>query len=183
MKPRRKRLLWVLAGVALVGLAVTLVLRALDANVMFFYSPSQIHAGEAPQGAAFRIGGLVEVGSLQRSADGLQVQFMVTDEVQRVPVRYQGLLPDLFREGKGVVASGKLQAVLLDWNSRDFLFVSLRNDLEWTRRVLEPLEHAPPRFLCANDDVSSDIPDPPTLLYWKEVMARCWPRPSLFERR
>ena len=110
MKPRRKRLLWVLAGVALVGLAVTLVLRALDANVMFFYSPSQIHAGEAPQGAAFRIGGLVEVGSLQRSADGLQVQFMVTDEVQRVPVRYQGLFPDLFREGKGVVASGKLQA-------------------------------------------------------------------------
>jgi cytochrome c-type biogenesis protein CcmE len=110
MKPRRKRLLWLLAGVALVGLAVTLVLRALDANVMFFYSPSQIHAGEAPQGAAFRIGGLVEVGSLQRSADGLQVQFMVTDEVQRVPVRYQGLLPDLFREGKGVVASGKLQA-------------------------------------------------------------------------
>lgn len=110
MKPRRKRLLWVLAGVALVALAVTLVLRALDANVMFFYSPSQIHAGEAPQGAAFRIGGLVEVGSLQRSADGLQVQFMVTDEVQRVPVRYQGLLPDLFREGKGVVASGKLQA-------------------------------------------------------------------------
>ena len=110
MKPRRKRLLWVLASVALVGLAVTLVLRALDANVMFFYSPSQIHAGEAPQGAAFRIGGLVEVGSLQRSADGLQVQFMVTDEVQRVPVRYQGLLPDLFREGKGVVASGKLQA-------------------------------------------------------------------------
>lgn len=110
MKPRRKRLLWVLAGVALVGLAVTLVLRALDANVMFFYSPSQIHAGEAPQGAAFRIGGLVEVGSLQRSADGLQVQFIVTDEVQRVPVRYQGLLPDLFREGKGVVASGKLQA-------------------------------------------------------------------------
>ena len=81
------------------------------------------------------------------------------------------------------LASGKLQAVLLDWNSRDFLFVSLRNDLEWTRRVLEPLEHAPPRFLCANDDVSSDIPDPPTLLYWKEVMARCWPRPSLFERR
>ena len=110
MKPRRKRLLWVLAGVALVGLAVTLVLRSLDANVMFFYSPSQIQAGEAPQGAAFRIGGLVEVGSLQRSADGLQVQFMVTDEVQRVPVRYQGLLPDLFREGKGVVASGKLQA-------------------------------------------------------------------------
>lgn len=109
MKPRQKRLMWVLAGVALVALAVTLVLRALDANVMFFYSPSQVHAGEAPQGAAFRVGGLVEVGSIQRLADGLQVQFVVTDQVQRVPVRYQGLLPDLFKEGKGVVVSGKLQ--------------------------------------------------------------------------
>lgn len=109
MKPRQKRMLWVLAGVALVGLAVTLVLRALDANVMFFYSPSQVQAGEAPQGAAFRLGGLVEESSLQRSADGLQVQFVVTDQVQRVPVRYQGLLPDLFKEGKGVVASGRLQ--------------------------------------------------------------------------
>ncbi len=109
MKPRQKRMLWVLAGVALVGLAVTLVLRALDANVMFFYSPSQGRAGEVPEGAAFRIGGLVEEGSLQRSADGLQVQFVVTDQAQRVPVRYQGLLPDLFKEGKGVVASGRLQ--------------------------------------------------------------------------
>lgn len=109
MKPRQKRMLWVLAGVALVGLAVTLVLRALDANVMFFYSPSQVRTGEVPEGAAFRIGGLVEEGSLQRSADGLQVQFVVTDQAQRVPVRYQGLLPDLFKEGKGVVASGRLQ--------------------------------------------------------------------------
>ena len=109
MKPRQKRMLWVLAGVALVGLAVTLVLRALDANVMFFYSPSQVRAGEVPEGAAFRIGGLVEEGSLQRSADGLQVQFVVIDQAQRVPVRYQGLLPDLFKEGKGVVASGRLQ--------------------------------------------------------------------------
>lgn len=109
MKPRQKRMLWVLAGVALVGLAVTLVLRALDANVMFFYSPSQVRAGEVPEGAAFRIGGLVEEGSLQRSADGLQVEFVVTDQAQRVPVRYQGLLPDLFKEGKGVVASGRLQ--------------------------------------------------------------------------
>lgn len=109
MKPRHKRVMWVLAGVALVSLAVTMVLRALDANVMFFYSPSQVHKGEAPQGMAFRIGGLVEIGSIQRSADGLQVKFVVTDEVQRVHVRYAGLLPDLFKEGKGVVASGKLQ--------------------------------------------------------------------------
>ena len=68
-----------------------------------------MRAGEVPEGAAFRIGGLVEEGSLQRSADGLQVQFVVTDQAQRVPVRYQGLLPDLFKEGKGVVASGRLQ--------------------------------------------------------------------------
>lgn len=109
MKPRKKRMLWVLAGVALVGLAVTLVLRALDANVMFFYSPSQVHAGEAPKDSAFRVGGLVEVGSIQRSQNGLEVQFRITDEVQRVPVQYRGLLPDLFREGKGVVVAGKLQ--------------------------------------------------------------------------
>ena len=110
MKPRQRRLLWVLAGVLLVGLAVTLVLRALNSNVMFFYSPSQVQAGEAPQGAAFRLGGLVEEGSLVRSADGVQLQFSVTDGPQRVAVRYEGLLPDLFREGKGVVVSGKLRA-------------------------------------------------------------------------
>lgn len=109
MKPRHKRLMWVLAGMALAGLAVSLVLRALDANVMFFYSPSQVHAGEAPQGTAFRVGGLVEVGSIKRMTNGLQVEFVVTDEAQRVPVYYQGLLPDLFKEGKGVVVSGKLQ--------------------------------------------------------------------------
>lgn len=111
MKPRIKRLMWVLAGIALAGLAVTLVLRALDANVMFFYSPSQVHAGEAPQGVAFRVGGLVELGSIQRMPDGLKVRFVVTDEVQRVSVHYQGLLPDLFKEGKGVVVSGKLQSM------------------------------------------------------------------------
>ncbi|MEG1768500.1 MAG: cytochrome c maturation protein CcmE [Comamonas sp.] len=108
MKPRQRRLLWVLAGVVLVATAVTLVLRALDANVMFFYSPSQVRAGQAPQGAAFRLGGLVEAGSVQRAAGGVQVQFVVTDQVQSVAVQYQGLLPDLFREGKGVVVAGLL---------------------------------------------------------------------------
>lgn len=110
MKPRQRRLLWVLAGVLLMSLAVTLVLRALNANVMFFYSPSQVQGREVPRDAAFRLGGLVEAGSLTRSADGLQVRFTVTDQVQRVPVSYQGLLPDLFKEGKGVVVSGRLQA-------------------------------------------------------------------------
>lgn len=109
MKPRQRRMLWVLGGVVLVGIAITLVLRALNSNVMFFYSPSQVQAGEAPKETAFRLGGLVETGSLQRSADGMRVRFSVTDQVQQVPVTYQGLLPDLFREGKGVVVSGKLQ--------------------------------------------------------------------------
>lgn len=110
MKPRQCRLLWVLAGLALVAVAVTLVLRALNSNVMFFYSPSQVHAGEVPRGAAFRLGGLVEQGSLQRSGDGMLLRFAVTDEVRSVPVQYRGLLPDLFREGKGVVVSGRMQA-------------------------------------------------------------------------
>lgn len=110
MKPRQRRLLWVLAGLALVAAAVTLVLRALNSNVMFFYSPSQVHAGEVPHGAAFRLGGLVEPGSLQRSGDGMLMRFAVTDEVRSVPVQYRGLLPDLFREGKGVVVSGRMQA-------------------------------------------------------------------------
>lgn len=110
MKPRQRRLMWVVLGVLLVSAAVILVLRALNSNVMFFYSPSQVHAGEAPRNAAFRLGGLVENGSLQRSQDGLQVRFIVTDQVQRVPVTYKGLLPDLFKEGKGVVVSGKLES-------------------------------------------------------------------------
>lgn len=110
MKARQRRWLWVLAGVLLVATAVTLVLRALNANVMFFYSPSQVQAGEAPRDAAFRLGGLVQEGSLQRSPDGMQVRFTVTDQVHHVPVSYAGMLPDLFKEGKGVVASGRLQA-------------------------------------------------------------------------
>ncbi|QNN55658.1 cytochrome c maturation protein CcmE [Diaphorobacter ruginosibacter] len=108
MKPRQRRLIWVLLGLLLAGTAITLVLRALNSNVMFFYSPSQVQAGEVPRDAAFRLGGLVEQGSLRRSPDGMQVNFIVTDQVQRVPVAYQGLLPDLFKEGKGVVVSGRL---------------------------------------------------------------------------
>ena len=113
MKPRQKRMLWVLAGVALVGLAVTLVLRALDANVMFFYSPSQVRAGEVPEGAAFRIGGLVEEGSLQRSADGLQVQFVVTDQAQRVPVRYRACCPICSRKAKVWWLPGDCRAMVV----------------------------------------------------------------------
>jgi cytochrome c-type biogenesis protein CcmE len=107
MKPRHKRIAIVIGVVALVGGAAGLVLNAFQSNLVFFYSPTQIAAQEAPLGKTFRLGGLVEVGSVKR--DGLNVNFVVTDTVKATPVRYQGILPDLFKEGKGVVAQGQLR--------------------------------------------------------------------------
>jgi len=108
MTPRRKRLLAVIAILGGAGAAVALALRAFDDNVMYFYSPTQIEAGEAPSGRAFRVGGLVEHGSVKRQPGDLTVEFSVTDNLKRIPVRYTGLLPDLFREGQGVIAHGRL---------------------------------------------------------------------------
>ena len=108
MKPRHRRFAWIAAGVAVLGLAVTLVLNAFQSNLVFFFTPSQVVAKEAPQGRPFRIGGLVEAGSLQRMPNSLDVKFIVTDTVQRLPVTYNGMLPDLFKEGKGVVAQGSV---------------------------------------------------------------------------
>jgi cytochrome c-type biogenesis protein CcmE len=108
MKPRQKRLALILGGLAVLGIATALVLSAFRENLVFFYSPSQVVNHEAPQNKAFRIGGLVEVGSLKRQADGVTVTFNVTDTAKVIPVAYKGILPDLFKEGKGVVAQGKL---------------------------------------------------------------------------
>jgi cytochrome c-type biogenesis protein CcmE len=108
MKPRHKRLLAIGCGLAALGVAVALVLNAFQSNLVFFFSPSQIAANEAPRDRSFRLGGMVEAGSLKRDASGLTVSFVVTDLAQKIPVTYTGLLPDLFREGKGVVAQGKL---------------------------------------------------------------------------
>jgi cytochrome c-type biogenesis protein CcmE len=108
MTPRQRRIAWVLGIVAAVGVASALVLNALRSNMVFFYSPSQVAAHEAPRDRSFRLGGLVQAGSLQR--DGLSVRFQVTDLAQTIPVRYEGLLPDLFKEGRGVVAQGRLEA-------------------------------------------------------------------------
>jgi cytochrome c-type biogenesis protein CcmE len=96
------------AGVTLVAVAAGLVLNAFRGNVVFFFSPSQIVANEAPVEKTFRVGGMVEKGSLKRRADGLTVEFVVTDTAQSIPVVYKGILPDLFKEGKGVVAQGRL---------------------------------------------------------------------------
>jgi cytochrome c-type biogenesis protein CcmE len=112
MKSRNKKLLAI--GLAVVGLAIVaiLVMNAFKKNLVFFFSPTQVAAGEAPKDRAFRIGGLVESGSLKRSADGMQASFVVTDTAKSVTIEYSvkeyGPLPDLFKEGKGVVAEGKL---------------------------------------------------------------------------
>ncbi|WP_447981408.1 cytochrome c maturation protein CcmE [Achromobacter kerstersii] len=110
MTPRKRRALAISGGLGLLALATALVLNALQSNLVFFFSPSQVAAKEAPRTGSFRVGGLVEPGSVRRDADGLTLRFIVTDTAHTVPVTYQGLLPDLFREGKGVVAAGKLDA-------------------------------------------------------------------------
>ena len=98
----------VVGALAALALAVTLVLAAFRQNLVFFFTPSQVAANEAPLGKMFRIGGMVETGSVKRQADGLTVRFMVTDTAKSIPVEYRGALPDLFREGKGVVAQGRV---------------------------------------------------------------------------
>ena len=108
MKPRHKRLLAILGGLAALGAATALVLSAFQENLVFFFTPTQVAANEAPKGRLFRIGGMVEKGSLKR--DGVEVRFVVTDTAKTIPVVYRGPLPDLFREGKGVVAQGKLES-------------------------------------------------------------------------
>jgi cytochrome c-type biogenesis protein CcmE len=108
MKPRTKRALIIVGALAALGMATTLVLNAFQSNMVFFFSPSQVAAQEAPRERSFRLGGMVEQGSLQRDDKSLNVRFVVTDFAQKTPVTYTGLLPDLFREGKGVVAQGKL---------------------------------------------------------------------------
>ena len=110
MKPRHKRIAIIAAGLGVLALASALVLNAFRSNLVFFFSPSQVMANEAPRGKAFRIGGLVESGSVKRADDGLTVRFKVTDTAHTVVVVYTGILPDLFKEGKGVVAQGRLGA-------------------------------------------------------------------------
>ncbi len=108
MKTRHKRLLLILAGLVILGAVAALVLNAFRSNLVFFFSPTQVAAGEAPKGKAFRIGGMVKEGSIRREADGVTLSFVVTDTEQDIAVRYQGILPDLFKEGKGAVAQGKI---------------------------------------------------------------------------
>ena len=108
MKRRHKRMALIAGGVAALAVCATLVLTAFRENLVFFFTPTQVAANEAPQGRLFRIGGLVEPGSVRRQPDGVTVRFVVTDTAKSIPVLYKGTLPDLFREGKGVVTQGHL---------------------------------------------------------------------------
>jgi cytochrome c-type biogenesis protein CcmE len=110
MKPRQKRAVYIVVALVAVGLAVGLVLNALKDNVSLYFTPTQVYNKEAPEGRSFRIGGLVEEGSVKRENDGLTVNFVITDLHKSLPVVYKGILPDLFKEGKGVVAQGKMEA-------------------------------------------------------------------------
>lgn len=110
MKARHKRIALIVGGLAVLGIVAALVLNAFNSNLVFFFSPTQVAAGEAPKDSTFRVGGLVEVGSIKRDADGVTVRFVVTDTAKSMPVAFKGILPDLFKEGKGVVAQGKLGA-------------------------------------------------------------------------
>ena len=108
MKSRHQRIALILGGLAILGLIVALVLNAFQSNLVFFFSPTQVIAGEAPKGKPFRIGGMVKEGSLERQSDGITLRFVITDTEQDLTVSYRGILPDLFTEGKGAVAQGQL---------------------------------------------------------------------------
>jgi cytochrome c-type biogenesis protein CcmE len=108
MTPRQRRLTLVLGIVAGVGIAGALALTAFRENVTFFFDPSQVVQGKVADGEHFRLGGMVEKGSITRAPGSMEVRFIVTDFAERVPVSYTGVLPDLFREGQGVVANGRL---------------------------------------------------------------------------
>ena len=108
MKSRHKKLALISGALAVIGIIAALVLNALNSNIALYISPSDVAAGKAPQGKAFRIGGLVKDGSLQRQSDGVTMAFIVTDTEKDILVNYKGILPDLFKEGKGVVAQGRM---------------------------------------------------------------------------
>ena len=108
MKTRHKRIALIVGGLIVLGAVVALVLNAFQSNLVFFFSPTQVAAGEAPKGKPFRVGGMVKEGSIQREADGVTLRFVVTDTEKDMDVLYKGILPDLFKEGKGAVAQGRI---------------------------------------------------------------------------
>lgn len=140
MKPRHKKLAWVLAGLSGIAVAGALVLNAFQSNLVFFYTPTEVLAGQAPVNRAFRMGGLVEQNSVKR--EGLKVSFVVTDLHQRIGVMYEGLLPDLFREGQGVVVQGRLDG---DRGFRAQQVLAKHDEKYMPPEVADALKRAPPK--------------------------------------
>ena len=141
MKKRHKKLIAIVSGVAILVVAGLLVLNAFRSNIVFFFSPSEILEGKAPTQGIFRVGGLVEKGSVKKTPNTLKVEFTVTDLAKRITVRYDGILPDLFRDGQGVIAQGRLQG--------DGIFVAdqvlAKHDENYMPpEVAKTLKHAPP---------------------------------------
>jgi len=149
MKARQKRMWFILISMVGLSVAAALMLRTFNSNMVFFYSPTQVHAGEVAQNDTFRLGGLVREGSLKREDDGLTVNFLVTDNAETVSVRYVGILPDLFQEGQGVVTQGRL--------SEDGVFVAhevlaKHDETYMPKEVSEALEQAKQ----ANSTIATD---------------------------
>ncbi|HEY8856713.1 MAG TPA: cytochrome c maturation protein CcmE [Rugosibacter sp.] len=107
MKPRHKRIALIFGGLASLAMAALFVLKALDSNIALYVTPSDVFAGKSPQSKAFRMGGLVKTGSIQR--EGMTTRFIITDTAKEIPVAYTGILPDLFRDGKGAIVQGRLE--------------------------------------------------------------------------
>lgn len=148
MNPRRRKLLLsVIFIVAGMGIATALALKAFQSNLLYFYSPSQVAAGEAPTERPFRVGGLVVEDSVMRNPENLDVKFTLTDTVEKIDVTYQGILPDLFREGQGIVANGKLRH---DGTFEAFEVLAKHDE-----------NYMPPEVAEALAEAGAEIPDKP----------------------
>ena len=152
MKPRHKRIALIAAGGMALVIALALVLNAFSGSLVYFRTPSEIAANQVPVDRMLRVGGMVEVGSVKREGDGVQVRFVVTDTVQSVPVVYEGILPDLFREGKGVVAEGKLGAdgvftasQVLAKHDENYMPAEAAEALERAQKTVQKPQRAPER--------------------------------------
>lgn len=110
MKLRYQRIGLIVGGLVVLTVVAALILNAMNSSIVFFFTPTQVAANEAPKNRAFRIGGLVKKGSIRRESDGITIQFLVTDTAQSIPIFYKGILPDLFKEGKGAVVQGQIGA-------------------------------------------------------------------------
>jgi cytochrome c-type biogenesis protein CcmE len=157
MKARNKRLMFFLAGGVLLGVATTFIFVALGKNINVFYSPAEVKANQAPRDRTFRLGGLVKEGSLQRQEDGLTVNFLVTDNAETIQVTYKGILPDLFKEGQGVIAQGRLNesggftaTEVLAKHDETYMPPEVASALEKNKPVAESAATTPPANPVAN---------------------------------